>query len=119
MPKSRTGKHYLVIPQPDKGWLAEQPPPEETEDGDRENGQERKYEQPNEAGQQERIRLEGKLRTRPRLTEPLHCTWLSDGHSTRGAPANLSYIPSEFLHMPELLNSNGHVLREIATMMPS
>src|SRR6266567_8011041 len=116
MPKGRTTKHPAVILQPDEGWLADQPPVEETEDRNCDDGQERKDQQAKKAGQQERIRLEGEFRTRPKPAASLHRAWLSDGRGTCSALVNVGYIPSEFLHMPELLNESEHASGEIPTI---
>src|SRR5437660_11385431 len=104
MPKGRTAKHRGVILQPNEGWLPDEAPVEEAEDGDRDDGQEQKDQQAKKAGQQECIRLEGDFRLRPKPRTLLHCARLTENCSTCSVLAYAGYIPSEFLHMLDPLN---------------
>src|SRR5947209_19414406 len=99
MPEGRTAKHRSVILQANEGWLTDQGPVEEAEEGDRDDGQEQKGQQAKKAGQQERIRLEGDFCLRAKPTTLLHCARLSENCSPCSALAYTGYIPSEFLHM--------------------
>src|SRR2546426_10114063 len=102
MPKGRTTKHRRVILQPNKGWLSDQPPVEETENEDRNDGQERKGQQAKEAGQQERIRLEGEFLSRPAQAALLH-----RAYRTLARDGDILF---EFIHMLDPLNESGHAL---------
>src|SRR5579883_2065876 len=107
MPEGETAEHQAVILQTNKGRLSEQPPVEEANDGDRDDGDERKYQQAKKAGQKERIRLQREDSFSFEQATPSYHPWLIDDHHTRRA---LTPIPFDSLHMPELLDEHGYAL---------
>src|SRR5579883_2069694 len=107
MPEGGTAEHQAVILQTNKGGLPDQSPVEEADDGDRDDGDKRKYQQAKKAGQKECIRLQRENSFSFEQATPFHRPKPVDNCHTRRA---LTPILSDSLHMPELLNEHGYAL---------